>query len=172
MLDEQERGGRALTLEVNLSARSLGDAALLELIEAELGRTGTPPERLILEVTETAAVANMAAARRFGERLSELGCRFALDDFGAGFGSFYYFKHLPIDFLKIDGEFVRNCRNSHTDRVVIQAVVDLARGLDKQTIAEIVGDDETVALLTELGVDFGQGYHLGRPASMAEHALA
>jgi EAL domain-containing protein (putative c-di-GMP-specific phosphodiesterase class I) len=172
MLEEHESHGRALTLEVNLSGRSLGDPDLLEVIEAELVRSGVPPERLIFEVTETAAVANMAAARAFGERLSELGCRFALDDFGAGFGSFYYLKHLPFDYLKIDGEFVRNCRNSHTDRLVIQAVIDLARGLEKQTIAEIVGDDETVQLLTRLGVDYAQGYHLGRPAPLAEVAAA
>ena len=168
LLEEHDRRGDALTVEVNLSARSLGDAELLDLIEAELRRTRTPPDRLILEVTETAAVANMSAASRFAERLSELGCRFALDDFGAGFGSFYYLKHLPFDFLKIDGEFVRNCRHSHTDQLVIQAVVDLARGLRAQTIAEIVGDDETVRLLAELGVDYGQGYHLGRPRPLAE----
>ncbi|TML31233.1 MAG: EAL domain-containing protein, partial [Actinobacteria bacterium] len=168
LLEEHDRRGDALTVEVNLSARSLGDAELLDLIEAELRRTRTPPDRLILEVTETAAVANMSAASRFAERLSELGCRFALDDFGAGFGSFYYLKHLPFDFLKIDGEFVRNCRHSHTDQLVIQAVVDLARGLRAQTIAEIVGDDETVRLLAELGVDYGQGYHLGRPRPLDE----
>ena len=172
MLEEHESRGRALTLEVNLSGRSLGDPELLEVIEAELERSGVSPERLIFEVTETAAVANMAAARAFGERLSELGCRFALDDFGAGFGSFYYLKHLPFDYVKIDGEFVRNCRNSQTDRLVIQAVIDLARGLEKQTIAEIVGDDETVQLLTRLGVDYAQGYHLRRPGPLAEVAAA
>jgi diguanylate cyclase (GGDEF)-like protein len=168
LLDEHQRRGHALTVEVNLSGRSLGDPELLDLVEAELGRTRIPPERLIFEVTETAAVANMSAASRFGERLSQLGCRFALDDFGAGFGSFYYLKHLPFDFLKIDGEFVRNCRNSQTDQLVIKAVVDLARGLDKKTIAEIVGDEGTVELLAELGVDFAQGYHLGRPRPLDE----
>jgi diguanylate cyclase (GGDEF)-like protein len=168
MLEEHERQGHPLTLEVNLSGRSIGDPELLELIVAELARTRVTPENLIFEVTETTAVANMSAARAFGDRLSELGCRFALDDFGAGFGSFYYLKHLPFDFLKIDGEFVRNCRVSHTDRLLIRAVVDIARGLEKKTVAEIVGDDETVQLLTELGVDYGQGYHLGRPAPTEE----
>lgn len=168
ILEEHQRLGRELTLEVNLSGRSLGDPELFEVITEELKRTGTSPERLILEVTETAAVANMSAAKSFGERLSDLGCRFALDDFGAGFGSFYYLKHLPFDFLKIDGEFVRNCRVSHTDRLVIKAVVEIARGLKKQTIAEIVGDEETVRLLTKLGVDYGQGYYLGRPGPLEE----
>jgi EAL domain-containing protein (putative c-di-GMP-specific phosphodiesterase class I) len=172
MLGEHERLGHALTLEVNLSARSLGDPELLDLIEVELGRTRTPPEQLILEVTETAAVAHMPAAKRFGERLTELGCRFALDDFGAGFGSFYYLKHLPFDFLKIDGEFVSNCRRSETDRLVIQAVVELARGLRKKTIAEIVCDDETARLVSELGVDYGQGFHLGRPTPVGEITAA
>jgi diguanylate cyclase (GGDEF)-like protein/PAS domain S-box-containing protein len=168
ILDGHERRGRPVTVEVNLSGRSLGDPELLDLVEAELERTRIPPERLIFEVTETAAAANMPAARRFGERLSQLGCRFALDDFGAGFGSFYYLKHLPFDFLKIDGEFVRNSRNSRTDQLVIKAVVDLARGLNKKTIAEIVGDEETVDLLAGLGVDYAQGYHLGRPRPFEE----
>jgi diguanylate cyclase (GGDEF)-like protein/PAS domain S-box-containing protein len=168
ILEHYEGLGRTQTFEVNLSGRSMGDPELLELVVAELDRSGIPPERLIFEVTETAAVANMSAARSFSEHLSELGCRFALDDFGAGFGSFYYLKHLPFDFLKIDGEFVRNCRASHTDRLLIRAVVDVARGLGKKTIAEIVGDDETVRLLKRLGVDFAQGYHLGRPGPLEE----
>jgi diguanylate cyclase (GGDEF)-like protein len=168
MLERHQRLGRALTLEVNLSGRSLGDPQLLELIVAGLRRTEIPPRRLIFEVTETTAVANMAAARSFGHRLSELGCRFALDDFGAGFGSFYYLKHLPFDFLKIDGEFVRNCRASATDRLLIRAVVDIAKGLGKETVAETVGDDATVELLARLGVDYGQGYHLGPPGPVDE----
>jgi diguanylate cyclase (GGDEF)-like protein/PAS domain S-box-containing protein len=168
ILERHGRRGQPLTFEVNLSGRSLGDDELLELIVSEVERSRVPPDRLIFEVTETAAVANMSAARRFGERLSELGCRFALDDFGAGFGSFYYLKHLPFDFLKIDGEFVRNCAVSHTDRLLIRAVVEIARGMGKKTVAEIVGDDETVRLLGRLGVDYGQGYHLGRPGQVEE----
>ena len=126
------------------------------------------PSRLTFEITETAAVANIAKARAFAERLSELGCKFALDDFGAGFGSFYYLKHLPFDFLKIDGEFVKGCASSKTDRLLIEAVVGIARGMGKRTIAEFVGDDETVRTLQRLGVDFGQGYHLGRPEPLEE----
>ncbi|MDQ4025666.1 MAG: PAS domain S-box protein, partial [Actinomycetota bacterium] len=97
-----------ISLEVNLSGKSLGAPALLELTERLLSESAIDPARLTFEITETAAVANIALARAFSERLRELGCRFALDDFGAGFGSFYYLKHLPFDFLKIDGEFVRN----------------------------------------------------------------
>ncbi|MGH2887927.1 MAG: putative bifunctional diguanylate cyclase/phosphodiesterase, partial [Solirubrobacteraceae bacterium] len=164
MLAEPGAIGDGLVLEVNLSGRSLGDPGLLALIGEELRRTGVAPERLIFEITETAAIEHITTARRFSEKLLELGCRFALDDFGAGFGSFYYLKHLPFDFLKIDGEFIQSCRSSKTDRLVIEAVVGIARGLNTRTIAEFVGDDETVRLLTRLGIDHGQGYHLGRPA--------
>ncbi|MGA2926323.1 MAG: PAS domain S-box protein, partial [Solirubrobacteraceae bacterium] len=158
-----------LPLHVNLSGRSLGDLKLLELIERELKRTKVAPDRLIFEITETAAVSHITQARRFSERLAELGCGLALDDFGAGFGTFYYLKHLPFDYVKIDGEFVRNCRNDPADQTVIEALVAIARGLGKQTIAEFVEDEQTARLLAGLGVDYGQGYHHGRPAPVANH---
>ncbi len=163
LLAEDNGPGQGLPLHVNLSGLSLGQPKLLELIECELGRTGIAPTLLTFEITETAAVRHITHARRFSERLNELGCKLALDDFGAGFGSFYYLKHLPFDYLKIDGEFVRNCRSSKTDRLVIEAVVGIARGLGKSTIAEFVGDDETARLLIRLGVDYGQGRHHGKP---------
>jgi diguanylate cyclase (GGDEF)-like protein/PAS domain S-box-containing protein len=172
MLAEQHAAGHDLRFEVNLSGRSIGDPELLELIEQRLVETGIQPDRLIFEITETAAVANIARAGEFARRLSELGCRFALDDFGAGFGSFYYLKHLPFDYLKIDGEFVRNCATNPTDRTLISAVVQIARGMGKHTIAEFVGDQESVDILTDLGVDYGQGYFLGRPEPLAQHLAA
>ena len=156
-------------VEINLSGTSVGEPRLLELIERELRETGVDPRRLIFEITETAAIANMAKARAFSEDLRRLGCQFALDDFGAGFGSFYYLKHVAFDLLKIDGEFVRDCARSETDRLVISAVVGIAKGLGKKTVAEHVGDDETVEILKELGVDYGQGYHLGMPELLDEH---
>ena len=97
-----------------------------------------------------------------------LGCRFALDDFGAGFSSFYYLKYLPVDFLKIDGDFITSLRRSRTDQAVVKAIVNLSRSLGKKTIAEFVGDEETVELLREEGVDFGQGFHIGRPFPVSE----
>jgi EAL domain-containing protein (putative c-di-GMP-specific phosphodiesterase class I) len=136
-------------------------------VKLALNAAAVDPKQLIFEVTETAAIGNMAAARGCAERLRALGCRFALDDFGAGFGSFYYLKHLPFDFIKIDGEFVRSCTIDPTDRLVVRAVVELARGMQKQTIAEFVGDEETLAILQELGVDYVQGFHLGKPAPLA-----
>ena len=172
MLAEQRAEGRDLRFEVNLSGHSIGDPELLELIERRLIETGVRPDRLIFEITETAAVANIAHAGVFARRLAELGCRFALDDFGAGFGSFYYLKHLPCDYLKIDGEFVRHCATNPTDRTLISAVVQIARGMGKHTIAEFVGDQESVDILTELGVDYGQGYFLGRPEPLAQHLAA
>ncbi len=154
-------------LHINLSGRSLGDARLLDLLERQLEETGVAASRLTFEVSEAAAVNHITDAQRFGERLAELGCRFALDDFGTGFGSFYYLKHLPFDFLKIDAEFVRNCSRSKTDRLVIEAVVGIASGLGKHTIAEGVEDEGTVSALKQLGVDFGQGFHHGRPRAIS-----
>ena len=149
MLAEQRADSHDLRFEVNLSGHSIGDPELLELIERRLVKARAPPDRLIF------AVANIASAGAFANRLSELGCRFALDDFGAGLGSFY--KHLPFDYLRIDGEFVRHCATNPTDRTLIAAVVQIARGMGKHTIAEFVGDQESVDILTDLGVDYGQG---------------
>ena len=91
-----------------------------------------------------------------------------MDDFGAGFASFHYLKHVKFDYLKIDGEFIRSLCSTPTDQLVVKAVVTIAHGLGARTVAEFVGDDETVELLRELGVDYGQGYHLGRPAALDE----
>jgi EAL domain-containing protein (putative c-di-GMP-specific phosphodiesterase class I) len=157
-----------LIFEVNISGRSTGDPELLELIERELEVNHVEPEQVIFEITETTAVGNIPRAQEFAAHLNQLGCRFALDDFGAAFASFYYLKHLPFDYLKIDGEFVRQCATDPTDQLVIRAVVDIARGLGKRTVAEQAGDDATLATLRELGVDQAQGYFLGRPAPLAQ----
>ncbi len=156
-------GATGPRVEINLSGASIGDPDMLRTIERELRETGLDPSRVIFEITETAAIANIGKAREFSDALVKLGCAFALDDFGAGFGSFYYLKHVRFDALKIDGEFVRDCCSTATDRLVIHAVVDIARGLGKQTIAEHVGDEATVTLLRELGVSHGQGFYLGEP---------
>jgi EAL domain-containing protein (putative c-di-GMP-specific phosphodiesterase class I) len=155
-------------LEVNISGRSVGDPQLLSLIEQALERTAIDPASLIFEVTETAAIANMDRARGFATTLQSLGCGFALDDFGAGFGSFYYLKHIPFDYVKIDGEFIRNLPTSSTDQLIVDSIVQMSKGLGKHTIAEFVGDHETVEALKQHGVDFGQGYHLGRPIPVSE----
>ena len=168
LIADHERAGRELRLEVNLSAKSIGDRELTTLIERELLRTPIDPASLIFEVTETAAIANMDAAREFADTLAELGCRFALDDFGTGFGSFYYLKHLRVTYLKIDGEFIKGLAGNETDQLMVQAMVKIAQGLGKATIAEFVGDAPTQQLLREYGVDYAQGYHVGRPADVVE----
>jgi diguanylate cyclase (GGDEF)-like protein len=150
-------------VEINLSGRSLDDPGLADRIESELARTGVDPARVIVELTETIAIANIEQAASLGRRLRELGCGFALDDFGTGFGSFYYLKHLPLDYLKIDGDFIRRLPHSPTDRTLVRAIVRIARDLGLQTIAEFVEDAETLELLRTYGVDYAQGFHLGRP---------
>ena len=156
-----------LRLEVNLSALSLDDRQLLDVIREGLIRAGVDAGQLIFEITETAAIGNTEVARRFAAALNELGCGFALDDFGTGFSSFHYLKHLPAEYLKIDGEFVRSPR-SRTDELVIESIVHIARGLDKQTIAESVEDAASLEALREVGVDYAQGYHVGRPRPVSE----
>jgi EAL domain-containing protein (putative c-di-GMP-specific phosphodiesterase class I) len=105
-------------------------------------------------------------ARRLAARTNELGCEIALDDFGAGYASFHYLKHLVFDYLKIDGEFIQNLTHNPTDHLVVQTLVSIAKALDKRTIAEYIGDDETLQLLRSYGVDYGQGFHLGRPTPL------
>jgi diguanylate cyclase (GGDEF)-like protein/PAS domain S-box-containing protein len=157
-----------LQLEVNISGRSLGDRKLLRAIDDRLRASSIDPARLIFEVTETAAVANITDAQAFAHHLRDRGCRFALDDFGAGFGSFYYLKHLPFDYVKIDGEFIQHATGGPIDQLVIEAIVGIARGLDKRTIAEFVADEKTQRMVTRLGVDYAQGYHIGKPVPVAE----
>ncbi len=156
-----------LNLEVNLSARSLDDHQIIELISDGLRARNVDAGRLCFEITETAAVGNMDIARRMAKSLERLGCTFALDDFGAGFGSFHYLKQIPADFLKIDGDFVRPPR-SQADELIIDAIVRIAKGLGKRTIAEWVEDADTLAFVRAAGVDFAQGYEIGRPAPAEE----
>jgi diguanylate cyclase (GGDEF)-like protein/PAS domain S-box-containing protein len=150
-------------LEVNLSGASITDEEVIDFIAQEVASAPIDPSRLVFEVTETAAIVNVERARRFAGRLADLGCGFALDDFGAGFGSFYYLKHLPFDAVKIDGDFIQNLAANVPDQLTVKAIVQIARGLGKETIAEFVGDERTVHLLREYGVDHVQGYHVGRP---------
>jgi EAL domain-containing protein (putative c-di-GMP-specific phosphodiesterase class I) len=122
----------------------------------------------VFEMTETAAIVNIERAKQFASFLHELGCEFALDDFGAGFASFYYLKHFAFDYLKIDGEFIEDLSASSTNRLLVRALVDIAHGLGKQTIAEFVEDAATLKLLQELHVDYVQGFHVARPAPIQE----
>ncbi|MEA2265688.1 MAG: hypothetical protein QOE27_1271, partial [Solirubrobacteraceae bacterium] len=167
-LSASHAAGRDLMLTVNVSGKTMGDARLAGYVESLLDKHPIRPDRLVIEITETAAIINIERAHHLAQELRALGCRMALDDFGAGFASFYYLKHLEFDYLKIDGEFIRNLCATPTDQLVVQAVVTVAAGLDTSTIAEFVGDDATLELLRDLGVSYGQGFHLGRPAALAD----
>jgi diguanylate cyclase (GGDEF)-like protein/PAS domain S-box-containing protein len=156
-----------LRLEVNISARSLEDDELGDWVLAELAAHRVEPHRLGLEMTETTAITNLDAAQRLVGRLTGAGCGFSLDDFGAGFGSFSHLKHLPFTAVKIAGEFVRQVDSDPVDRALVSAVVGVARELGMRTVAEQVDRPELVAVLQELGVHDGQGFHLGRPRPLA-----
>lgn len=168
LLSECQVRGIDLKLEVNLSGKAFQDEGLLTYIEEQLKSSGIDASRLVLEITETAAISSIGRAQSFISSLRSLGCGFALDDFGVGYSSFYYLKTLPVDYLKIDGSFIRNLPRDNADQHLVRSMVELARGLGKRTIAEFVGDDETVTLLRDLGVDFGQGYFLGEPQPATE----
>jgi diguanylate cyclase (GGDEF)-like protein/PAS domain S-box-containing protein len=155
--------GRELAVTVNISGRSVADPALPGFIDSQLEETGIDPACLVLEVNETATIANMNHAVAFAAKLRELGCQLALDDFGAGFGSFYYLKHIPFDFVKIDGEFIRQLPSSPTDQLILDSIVQMSRGLGRRTIAEFADNQATVEILRDRGVDFVQGFHVGRP---------
>jgi diguanylate cyclase (GGDEF)-like protein len=157
-----------LQLEVNVSARSLDDPALGPWILAVLARAGVEPRRLGLEITETAAISSLDAARDLATRLTRAGCGFTLDDFGAGFGSFSHLKKLPFTGIKIAGDFVRQLDGEPVDRALVGAVVGVAHQLGIRTVAEHVDRAPVVEQLRRLGVDDGQGFHLGRPRPLRE----
>jgi diguanylate cyclase (GGDEF)-like protein/PAS domain S-box-containing protein len=168
LIAEHASVGLKLVLNVNLSGKSIGDRKLVALIEEVLAEAAIDPARLTFELTETAAITNVEEAKAFASRLRGRGCQFALDDFGAGFGSFYYLKSFPFDYLKIDGDFIRGLATSPVDQLVVKAIVNIARGMGKKTVAEFVADEETSRLLREIGVDFAQGYHIGVPRPISE----
>jgi diguanylate cyclase (GGDEF)-like protein/PAS domain S-box-containing protein len=168
LIAENERAGRPLVLHVNLSSKSIADPTVAAVTESALAGAGIDPSRLVFELTVTAAMANIEEAKAFANRLRARGCRLALDDFGAGFGSFSYLKSLPFDYIKIDGDIIRGLAASPMDQLVVEAIVGIARGMGKKTIAEFVTDAETVHLLEKAGVDYAQGYHVGRPRPLRE----
>jgi len=168
LIDEHARAGRQLVLSVNLSGKSICDPKLASLVEVALDETGIDPSCLIFELTETAAIASFEQAKIFATRLRSRRCQFALDDFGAGFGSFYYLKNFPFDYIKIDGAFIRGLVSNSMDQLVVQAIVTISQGLGKRTVAEFVADQETASLLRAIGVDCAQGYYIGAPQPITE----
>ena len=158
--------GTGQRVGINVSAESMATPDLLEYIKSEIAKSGADPADLVFEITETALMADIEMGHAFARGIVELGSSVALDDFGTGYGTFTHVKKLPVKYLKIDIEFVRDLISSQANQHVVKAIVNLATGFGCQTIAEGVEDRETLELLKEFGVDFVQGYYLGRPASI------
>ncbi|GAA0209683.1 hypothetical protein GCM10008944_29640 [Cytobacillus oceanisediminis] len=163
ILTDLQRVRPGFVLEVNVSGLTIGDPELERMIVSAATSGAFPPQSLVLEITETAAVSDLENARGFARRVASTGCRLALDDFGAGFGSLSYLKHLDFDLLKIDGEFVADSHRNGVDRTILRSVVAMAKALGKETVAEFVAEGAVLDVARAEGVDFAQGYVIGRP---------
>ena len=148
---------------VNLSGQTASDPAFVEFVRQQFRRTAIKPDWISFEVTETAAVASLSGTAGIIHELKKLGCKVALDDFGSGLASYSYLKELPVDWLKIDGVFVRDIVNDREDYAVVKSINDIGHFLGKQTIAEYVKDRPTLELVREIGVDFAQGFGISPP---------
>ena len=161
--------GKIFSFSVNLSGKDLDDKEFLEFLKSAITETGVDPRLIIFEITETAAIRDLDKAIKFIKELRLLGCGFSLDDFGVGFTSFKYLKEMDVDYIKIDGSFIRNLHKTQSDHIFVKAMADVARGLGIKTIAEFVENGEIVKILKEYGVDYGQGYFIGKPVPCIEH---
>lgn len=157
------RSTPGLSLSVNLSGSVVDSPGLLEWIQPQMMQHDFDPSRLVFEITETAAVQNIAGARKLMHEMHMLGCRFALDDFGSGFASYIYLKELPVSLVKIDGAFIKQLPDNHQDQLFVKSLSEVASGLGMQIVAEFVEDARTLELLRGYGVTYAQGYHVGRP---------
>jgi EAL domain-containing protein (putative c-di-GMP-specific phosphodiesterase class I) len=153
---------------VNLSGQNLGDKLLLDFIFNEFLTTGISFNNICFEITETAAILNLSAAFDFIISLKNSGCKFSIDDFGSGLSSFDYLKKLPVDYLKIDGNFVKDITEDPVDLALVKSINEIGHVMGKQTIAEFVENQEILDELNKIGVDYAQGYHLGRPEPLSE----
>jgi EAL domain-containing protein (putative c-di-GMP-specific phosphodiesterase class I) len=153
----------SIGLSINLSGLSVGSAEMYQCIEREVREAGVEPARITFEITETAACEQLDSAIAFIQRIRQLGCNVSLDDFGVGFSSFSYLKHLRADILKIDGSFIRDIHNNNADQLFVKALVDVARGMGMRTIAEFVENEQVFDRVRSLGVDYVQGFYLGKP---------
>ena len=159
----QARRGQPVELSINLSGQSLSEDQFLDFVVDQIEKSGVDPAVLCFEITETAAINNLARAVRFMNSVRRLGCRFALDDFGSGMSSFGYLKNLPVDVLKIDGSFIKKLDESAVDRAMVKAIQDVATAMNMKTVAEFVENAAILRILHEIGIDRAQGYHLGSP---------
>jgi PAS domain S-box-containing protein len=168
LIREAALDGRELLLEVNISPDSIDDPALPALIEVELDATGVDPRSLVIEVTEDAALAKIDDTIKLSQWVRSMGCRFALDDFGSTFATVKYLKDMPVDYFKLDGDLIVSLPESRTNQLLVNALMDVARGTGTETIAVYVPNDETLALLRDLGIGYGQGNRVGRPRPVSE----
>jgi EAL domain-containing protein (putative c-di-GMP-specific phosphodiesterase class I) len=148
---------------INLSGQSLGDDELLTFILQRFSETGIPPHKICFEITETAAISKLSSASQWIQSLRQRGCRFALDDFGSGLSSFGYLKTLPVDYLKIDGQFIKDIIGNPMNMAIVRSIHEIARVMGTSTIAEFVESDAILEKLREIGIDYAQGYGISRP---------
>jgi EAL domain-containing protein (putative c-di-GMP-specific phosphodiesterase class I) len=152
-----------VVVAINLSGNSLNDEGLLPFVRQQVKRSRLGPGQLCFEITETAFISNLTQASQFVSEMKKLGCRFALDDFGSGLSSFAYLKNFPVDYLKIDGSFIRDIASDPADHAMVAAINQVGHALGIETIAEFVENDTIIEILSELKVDYIQGYAVGRP---------
>ena len=155
--------GEDYKLSINLSGSSFNDISIFETISEQLSHHNVDPQRIIFEITETSAVSNFLAAQCLIDKIKKLGCAFALDDFGVGFSSFYYLKHLSADYVKIDGAFIRHIETNKEDRIFTKALTEVSQALGKKVIAEFVENEAILAILKDFGIEYAQGYLIGKP---------
>jgi len=153
---------------VNLSGLSLSDETMLPFISGQFQKWAIPTHKVCFEITETAAISNLSHATHFINQLKEQGCLFSLDDFGSGLSSFAYLKNLPVDYLKIDGLFVKDILDDQVDLAMVKSINEVAHVMNKKTIAEFVENKAIFNLLKTLGIDYAQGYGIGRPVPLSE----
>jgi EAL domain-containing protein (putative c-di-GMP-specific phosphodiesterase class I) len=160
---EIQHNGLRVRFSINLSAHAFHDPELLSILKEAFTQYDADPSNFMFEITETAALEDLSAARELMETIRKLGCSFTLDDFGVGFSSFYYIRQLPIDVVKIDGSFIRNLADSPDDQILVKALCDVARGFGKKTTAEFVENAATFSLLEKMQIDYAQGFFIGAP---------